>query len=189
MENLNLFDKIIKKIAKIRGLDCEDELSLLKSIINALPDMLWAKGPDGCYLYANKSVIDNLLFSKTLENTINRKDYEMAKARKKVIGDENHTFGEVCGNSDYVVLDKEESERFLEYGKICGTDVYLEVNKNILKDEEGNIIGTVGTGRNITREYHDLSYIKDNIDTLTKDQIKNKLDEVMNRYIYTSSDT
>ena len=131
---MKFLDNFLEKIAKKRGLDSEKELTLLKSIINSLPDMLWAKSIDGTYIYANKSIIDKLLFSSTLENTIDRKDAEMASVRRKAVGNENHTFGEICGNSDYVILDSLKPERFLEFGKVDGKDLYLEVHKDILKD-------------------------------------------------------
>lgn len=181
---MKILDDLIVKLAKNRGLDSEKELTLLTSIINALPDMLWAKGPDGSYIYANKSIIEKLLFTGSLENTVNRRDGEIALDRKNIIGDENHTFGQVCGNSDYVILDTEEPERFLEYGKVSGEDMYLEVHKDILKDCEGNIMGTVGTGRDVTKEYKDLKKILDNIEEMDKDQIKNKIEEIINKYWY-----
>lgn len=183
---MNWIDKLILKIAKDRGLDAEKELRLLKSIINALPDMLWAKSTDGTYIYANKTIIERLLFSNSLENTVNRKDFEMALQRKLEVGNENHTFGGICGNSDFVVLETEEPERFLEFGKVDGRDLYLEVHKDILKDEAGNIIGTVGTGRDITQDYKDLKELLSKIDDLTKEEIKKELDELIDRYFYTS---
>jgi len=172
-------------LAKERELDGEKELKLLKSIINSLPDMLWAKSIDGSYIYANKAIIDGLLFSGTLENTINRRDVEMAMERKKVVGDENHTFGEICGNSDYAILETENSERFLEFGKINGEDLYLEVYKDILKDKNGNIIGTVGTGRDITTDFKDFENLIEEIDNLPKNEIKEKLSEIVHRHFYT----
>lgn len=175
-------DKIILYFVKKRGLDLNKELKLLKAIIDALPDMLWAKNPDGSYIYANKAIINNLLFSETLEKTINKRDLEMSLSRKKEVGKENHTFGEVCGNSDYIILETEKPERFLEYGKINGEDVYLEVHKDILKDENGFIVGTVGTGRDISREYKDIQDIIDNIEYTSKDEIKEKLAMILNRY-------
>ena len=181
---MEFIDKIIVNLAKSRGLDSEKELELLKSIINSLPDMLWAKSEDGSYIYANKSIIDKLLFSDTLENTIDRRDAEMALARRNAIGDENHTFGEICGNSDYVILETEVAERFLEFGKVDGKDLYLEVHKDILKDKDGQIIGTVGTGRDITQDYKDLKGLIKNIDNMTKEEIKAKIEEIADRHFY-----
>ena len=181
---MSFIDKIILKLVKTRDLDHEKELTLLKSIINSLPDMLWAKSVDGSYIYANKSIIDKLLFSETLENTIDRRDAELALERRKAVGNENHTFGEICGNSDYVILETEKPERFLEFGKVDGKDMYLEVHKDILRDKEGNIIGTVGTGRDITQDYKDLKGLVNNIDDLTKDEIKETLEKLIHRHFY-----
>lgn len=181
---MNWFDKLILKIAKSRGLDAEKELVLLKSIINSLPDMLWAKSVDGSYIYANKSIIERLLFSESLEKTVNKRDLELALAQKERVGDENHTFGSVCGNSDFVILENEKSERFLEFGKVNGEDLYLEVHKDILKDENDHIIGTVGTGRDITEDYKNLTNLKDNIDNMTKEEIKKELERIIHIHWY-----
>lgn len=127
--------------------------SLVESIGNALPDMMWAKDVEGRYLWANQKIIDSLLFSGTLDNTLGRTDFDMASKRRKIIGPENHTFGVVCGNSDIEVLRDEVPMRFLEFGLVTGKPMYLEVHKNVFRDKNGIVIGTVGTGRDITEEY------------------------------------
>ena len=56
-------------------------------------------------------------------------DLEITTKCKLLVGDENHTFGEVCSNSDLVVLKNLKKERFLEWGLINGKEFYLEVYK------------------------------------------------------------
>ena len=41
--------------------------------------------------------------------------------------------------------------KFEEYGNIKGELLYLEVNKAPFYDKDGNIIGVVGSGRDITK--------------------------------------
>ena len=71
-------------------------------------------------------------------------------------GDREHTFGEVCGDSDKDVLENEyESKRYVESGKVKGKMLHLEVNKSVVK-VDGEIIGVVGSGRDITEYREEL---------------------------------
>ncbi len=79
----------------------------LKLISKHLPDMLWAKDLDGRYLYANDAICNNLLMA-TPKEVIGKNDVFFAK-REREKHPENkqwHTFGELCFNSDAVVLDE-----------------------------------------------------------------------------------
>ena len=125
--------------------------AILKTMFEALPDMLWLKDTEGKYVYANKAIRDNLLLD---ENPIGKNDVELAMAAKAKYGSHNHTFGEVCGNSDLVVLEeKAKSKRFMEHGKVKGKELHLEVHKGIVI-VDGEVIGVVGSGRDMT-EYRE----------------------------------
>jgi len=120
--------------------------SMLATIGDTIPDMMWAKTVDGKYLYANDHIKRELLFDPHPEG---KTDAELACKAKQRFGDKNHTFGAVCGNSDEVVLECLEERRFLEYGLIKGEMLYLEVYKAPLY-LDGVLIGTCGTGRDMT---------------------------------------
>ena len=137
---------------------------LLESITSCMKDMFWAKDLDGKYIYANNSICTDLLFTRTRYNTVGRDDIEIATARKEEVGDENHTFGEVCGNSDFETLKKNQDLKFHEFGLVTDctgkTDMlHLLVHKSPLRNYQGTVIGTVGTARDITEEYNDLKRI------------------------------
>jgi PAS domain-containing protein len=159
----------------------EQEITLYKSMLgtigNTIPDMLWAKDLDGKYLYANKAIQEGLLFDS---DPIGKDDMQMSREAKKRFGPENHTFGEVCGNSDIVVLQKQENQRFLEHGLVKGTMLYLEVFKAPLY-VDGILVGVCGTGRDLT-EYvtayrvHDCSGCGKMSDIFTKFEFGDKID-------------
>ena len=142
-------DKIEEKLDKdIKELTEELEFykAMIHSVAETLPDMMWCKGIDGKYLYANKAIREGLIFS---EYPIGRDDVDLAGKAKEMFGDENHTFGEKCANSDKVVLEQMRPMRFLESGKIKGKRVYLEVFKAPMMIG-GRLAGVVGTGRDMT---------------------------------------
>lgn len=134
-------------------LEREEYKNLVLTIGETIPDMMWAKDLQGKYIYANNAILKGLFYNTDYRNVIGRNDIEISQICKSLVGDENHTFGEICGNSDIVVLENLRKERFLEWGLINGKDLYLEVYKAPLYDGKLNVVGTVGTGRDVTDWY------------------------------------
>ncbi|WP_136799321.1 PAS domain S-box protein [Desulfosediminicola ganghwensis] len=124
--------------------------NLIRLMADTAPDMIWAKDTDNKYLFANKAICDDLLKCTHTHAPHGKTDIYFAK-RERERG-HIHTFGEKCINSDDVVKSTRESARFLEDGYIRGKYIMLDVNKAPMFDLEGNVIGTVGTGRNVTQE-------------------------------------
>lgn len=146
---INKCTKIEKQLeADIRILTSEVEKykGMLSSIAEALPDIMWCKDMNGKYIYANSAIKKGLLFSN---DPIGKTDIELANKAKELYGDDNHTFGEKCENSDKVVKESGLPQRFLECGKVKGKMLYLEVFKAPLI-VNGKMVGVVGTGRDLT---------------------------------------
>ncbi len=176
-----------KSISKLGGIlmDIQQEIEgnmLMQQVNEALDecmaDMFWVKALDGKYLLANKAIRENLLFE---DEPVGKYDIDMAKAQKQRVGDTNHTFGEICANSDLIVIDKEKPLKFNEDGIVNGKYMMLQVHKNVLRNEVGMIIGTVGIGRDITYETEALNDIM----ATTKDKnSKNKIKALLEHYAY-----
>lgn len=130
------------------------EQNLFVSVIDHIDDMLWAKDIDGRYIVANKAFRNKFCYGLQWDEMQGKNDIELAKIFKDKVGDENHTFGEVCANSDEVILRTEIAKEFLEYGKINGKMMKLAVNKSPVYNYEGKMFGTCGTGRDVT-DWHD----------------------------------
>lgn len=176
-KNLSVFGQILKDIQK----EIEGDL-IMQQVNNALDeaidDMFWVKDIDGKYIIANKSICTRLLFD---ENPIGKTDVELATAQIKRVGEENHTFGKVCANSDLIVLNEAKPMKFNEDGIVNGKYMMLQVNKNVFRDDKGMIAGTVGIGRDITYE---TEAIRD-IMTTTKDKgTEAKLQALLDHYAY-----
>ena len=130
------------------------EQNLFVSVMDHIDDMLWAKDIDGRYIVANKAFRNKFCYGLQWDEMQGKNDTELAKIFKDKVGNENHTFGEVCANSDEVILRTETAKEFLEYGKINGKMMKLVVNKSPVYNYTGEMFATCGTGRDIT-DWHD----------------------------------
>ncbi|MEA3371939.1 MAG: EAL domain-containing protein [Campylobacterota bacterium] len=131
----------------------ENNSALLNLLTRHLPDMLWVKDINGIYMYVNQAICDGLLMAKDTNEPIGKGDLFFAMRERELHKDKPdwHTFGELCFNSDIDVIEQNRAMKFEEYGNVKGELMYLEVYKAPFYDKEGNIIGTVGAGRDITQ--------------------------------------
>lgn len=130
------------------------EQNLFVSVMDHIEDMLWSKDLDGRYIVANKAFRNKFCYGLAWDEMQGRNDTELAKIFKEKVGNENHTFGEVCANSDEVIIRNEIAKEFMEYGLINGKMMKLVVNKSPVYDNKGELCATCGTGRDIT-DWHD----------------------------------
>lgn len=131
-----------------------DLYRLVRMMCDNVPDLIWAKDTKNRYLFANKALCEKLLGAADTDEPVGRTDMFFAE-RERRVHPENpawHTFGEICRDSDTIVLESGEPERFDEYGNVRGKFLFLDVNKAPFRDEDGEIIGTVGCGRDVTEE-------------------------------------
>lgn len=145
-----------------------DSTELLELLTEHLPDMLWIKDIEGVYIYANKALCEGLLMAKNTSEPIGKNDVFFA-LRERESHKENpkwHTFGELCFNSDQIVIENNRPMRFEEYGNVKGEMLYLEVFKAPFYDKKGNILGTVGAGRDITELKKTQKSLEENLQLL-----------------------
>ena len=122
--------------------------SVISALFEAVPDMVWYKDINGRYVYANSAIKDGLLCT---DDPIGKTDLQLAENARMKYGKDKHTFGDSCADSDKLVVAAGTPMRFLENGNVRGKRLELHVNKNVVRDvETGKIIGTVGTGRDVT---------------------------------------
>ena len=151
----------------------ENNLDLLELLTQHLPDMLWVKDVDGKYVYANKAICDGLLMAKDVDEPIGKNDVFFALRERDAHRDKPdwHTFGELCFNSDVEVIKQNKAMKFEEYGNVKGKMLYLEVYKAPFYDADGKIIGTVGTGRDITELKKIQQDLEDSLNNIDKHKI------------------
>ncbi len=142
--------KILKEELRKKTIDT----SMLRNISDNSPDLVWAKDLEGKYLFANKATCKKLLNAKNTREPIGKDDlfFAMRERNSHPNNKEYHTFGEICKDSDKIILETMSPQRFKEFGNVKGKLLYLDVFKAPLFDSKGKLIGTVGSGRDVTQE-------------------------------------
>jgi PAS domain S-box-containing protein len=147
-----------KKLAENKLKESEQNYKYLQDLYrkmaDIIPDMMWAKDCEGKYLFTNNSVCKNLLGAADTQEPVGKNDlFFSARSRNSnPLVSDWHTFGENCLNSDQEIINSGEAGQFDEYGNVRGKFLYLDVVKSPLRDDSGNIIGTVGTARDVTEK-------------------------------------
>lgn len=132
----------------------EDQYHLLRSMCDNVPDMIWAKDTGKRYIFANKALCDKLLCAHDAHEPLGKDDVYFANRERESHPDDAkwHTFGELCQDSDQIILETLETGRFEEKGNVRGELLILDVYKAPFRDESGEVIGVVGCGRDITEQ-------------------------------------
>jgi PAS domain S-box-containing protein len=125
---------------------------LIRLMGDTMPDMMWAKDLQKRYIFANKAICRNLLHARDTSEPIGKTDLFFAERERALRPDDPnwHTFGELCMDSDELVVREMKKMQFDEYGNVRGKFLFLDVHKAPLFDSEGNLIGIVGSARDIT---------------------------------------
>jgi PAS domain S-box-containing protein len=131
---------------------------LNKSIIDAMPGPVWCKNKKGRYIFINRPLARLL-------------DIDVTEAKGKrlidFVGD--HDWSRVMIANDKTVLTREKTLDFIEQVYLNGEKKLYRVSKAPLYNVDGELIGTVGFGRDITevcdKALSVVEEVKDVIDT------------------------
>ena len=128
--------------------------SLLQNICDNVPDLIWSKDLQHRFIFTNKINNDTLLFPKTPDEPIGKTHAYFAVPLMAANPDDPtwYQFSDMCATSDVATLSTGQSMRFQEYGYVRGERICLDVYKTPFHDEDGCLIGTVGSARIVTRE-------------------------------------
>jgi len=126
--------------------------SMFRLMMDNMSDLLWAKDLNKRFIFTNKAICEKLLMANDTHEPIQKTDLFFAERERKN-NPENpywHTFGEMCQDSDQLVLDTQSPHQFDEFGNVRGQFLYLDVQKAPIFDENGDMIGVVGSARDVT---------------------------------------
>ena len=147
---------------------------MLRMMCDNVPDLIWAKDLNRNFIFTNKAVCEKLLNAKDTDEPIGKNDMFFAKRERDSFSDNPkwHTFGEICRDSDSIVLESKHTEQFDEFGNVNGKFLFLDVYKTPFLDELGNIIGIVGCGRDVTRERKLAEDVRQTLEKLRESEEK-----------------
>jgi len=126
--------------------------SFFRLMADNVPDMIWAKNLSKEYIFANRSVCTNLLNARNTDEPVGKPD-EFFINREKITHPAEpdwFSFGENHPDSDEIVMETKKAYRYDEYGNMRGKYLHLDVQKSPLWDNEGKMIGVVGSARDVT---------------------------------------
>jgi PAS domain S-box-containing protein len=137
--------------------------NMFRLMADNMPDMLWAKNLENEYIFANKAMCDHLLLAENTDEPIGKTDMFFAE-RARALHPENkewHTFGEICRDSDSVVIQDMKPMQFDEFGNVRGKFLFLDVHKAPIYDKNNQMIGVVGSARDVTtQKAHEKELLK-----------------------------
>lgn len=154
--------------------------SLLRLMCDNVPDMIWAKDLEGRYLFVNQAMASGLLCASDTSEPVGRTDLFFAQRERASHADDPHwfTFGEQCRDTDIQTLQQGKASYFEEVGNVRGRYLCLEVYKAPFVDGAGQIIGTVGSARDMTERRkveQELARYRENLEGVVRERTRELL--------------
>jgi PAS domain S-box-containing protein len=130
----------------------EELYNLLSTIIDNIPDYVWAKDQAGRYILVNKAFQEDILERLDISDVEGCTFTDLIKIAG-LKQDKDNTLVTECVTNDEILLKYQKKGLFVEKGTLNGEYMAIVAHKSILKNKEGKVVGTVGTGRDVTKEY------------------------------------
>lgn len=116
---------------------------------DTMPDMIWAKNLKREYIFVNKALCKIILNTIDIEEPIGKTE-EYFFQRNNTNTKNTISFHEQSIKSDEITLRHMKQMQFEEYGYSNGKYLYLEVHKAPLFNNQHELIGIIGSARDIT---------------------------------------
>jgi PAS domain S-box-containing protein len=128
--------------------EMETSQQLLRTVIDATPDLIFVKDRDFRYILANVSFAQNM--GKTPEQMMGKNDLEIGFSEELVFGNSaknirGYRFDDIAVLNGQTIHNPNDIAIFLD-----GYRHVFDTQKLPIKDKEGNIFGVVGWSRDIT---------------------------------------
>lgn len=127
---------------------------LFRMMSDNMPDLLWAKDLNRKYIFVNKAVCDTILQAVDINEPIGktRDEFIQRESEKYPENPDWHNIGRFSGDSDHIVLQTGKPGVFEEFGYLKGTFCYLDIRKAPIFNDNGEMVGIVGSARDITHQ-------------------------------------
>ena len=125
------------------------EKSILHSLINSIPDLIFYKDIDGKYIGANKAFLDFYNFKEI--DFLGKTDYELY--------DSDRADYQFQSDSEILIDKKTYRGETWDVNK-NGDKIIFDTVKKLFIDDTGNILGIIGICRDITERYETTKLLK-----------------------------
>ena len=114
--------------------------TLISTIVQAIPDLIWLKDVDGVYLACNKML--ERFFGATEAEIVGKSDYDFV----------NHELADSYREHDRKSMAAGKPTNYVESATFAddGHQIFLDIIKTPVFDSHGMLIGVLGIGRDIT---------------------------------------
>ena len=126
--------------------------AMLRLMCDNVPDMIWAKDLEQRYIFSNKAHAVGLLNAENTEEPLGKTyDFFLQRERSRHPAEPDwYTLGEFSQDIDRYTLWREAPTVFEESGHVRGKFEYLDVHQARFLNTQGEVIGIVGSARDIT---------------------------------------
>ncbi len=125
-------------------------LQIMDSISSVMDGYIWFKDENGIYKYASPRWIKVFFDLPETFNIAGKNDIDLLNQYRTKTNNE-HTYGEMCVGTDAHCMAEDKTCRYVEIGYIAKQIFILDVVKTPVKDNSGQLIGTVGFARDRSR--------------------------------------
>jgi PAS domain S-box-containing protein len=182
---LQLHDEIVERRRVESALAAAEEnatrlATMLRLMCDNVPDMIWAKDMEGRYLFANQAMANGLLCAKDTNELVGKTDMFFAERERAAHPGDSQwfTFGEQCLASDEETLRRGVPSAFEEMGNVQGRYLCIDAFKSPFFDASGQVIGTVGSARDVTERKQveqELSRYRANLEEVVRERTRELL--------------
>lgn len=137
--NYQLKQSIVK--INVTEAELETERNLLRTVIDAIPDRIYAKDKESRFIICNNALAKRMGKSEP-DEIIGRSDFDLVS---KELADQYYANEQEIIRTGIPLINHEES-----MGNITGKLRWNLATKVPIKDKHGNVIGIIGVGRDIT---------------------------------------
>ncbi len=148
------YEKMLEEALRSSEKKYRELYTMVRLMCDNVPDLIWAKDLDRKYIFANKATCEKLLNTENPEEPIGQSDEFFYQRERDSRSDNKQwfTFADDIVDSDRMTIEKREPGRYLESGFVHGQFTFFDVHKAPFWDENGEMIGIVGCGRDVTQE-------------------------------------
>lgn len=126
--------------------------TMLRLICDNEPDMIWAKDTEGRYIFANKAMCSKLLEAVDTDEPIGKTDHFFTERSCRLHAGKEPwcNNADKCRETDIRTVEADSALQFEEIYHVGGQLRTLDVHKAPLYNDDGVIIGTVGSARDVS---------------------------------------